>query len=592
VVAVERRVVLARRAGRKAELEHRAEGALGAAVLGLAIVAAGAFAPNTGNAAPVGKLAPEIHLEGEDAAGACSFVAASNEGMFESATGSALDLPAGTYSLRVECKSEDELLVAPSSSIRVVEGKTVAPRVEVRAARLRVEAKRSSIMLPAKVRLFAAGAGVGGKPFAEVPANQKALVAAGRYDVLVTLEDPKSPRAEVLFENATIGGSKVNVLSADLSDGGLVVTATENGKQAGASVRVFPPGSSKDLGLVEAGEELRLPAGRYEVATELRDTADFATKRREVWIRGGKVLRASEQFETGALSVSVARDGKPVAATVRLSLPKAGDFFNHFAAPGTVSLSPGVYDVSIDVEGIGSLKPPSKSGVVVTRGQHARVAFDLTPATLNVKVVKAGKPVDAEVHVRAAGGGEDAAPPDASGRYRLWPGRYEIMAKLEDGEELLEGPFEVKLGEKLSRTVSVVRGTITVVTMRGKHAAADAEILVFRPGASKPTARGRSGARLEMAPGVYDIKVQAGTDVVWKEGVRLKTQQVVRIDLKPTGSEEALPEGDLSAPSEDLPDGEEPAQTPRPAVDGGSIDSGVARTAGASDASSTRARKD
>jgi hypothetical protein len=553
--------------------KHR--GALAIALLVLAFQGGRLLAQATD-----GKLAPAIVLDGALAEGACAFVATGTEHTFESATGSAIDVPAGTYELRVECKVDDDPLVPGSVQVQIAPGKTVSPRIEVRTARLRVEARRNGIMLPAKVKMYPAGRSTEAKPLAELRANQKAVVAQGRYDVVVELEDPRSPHAEALFEKTQVGGGPLTVLQADLSDGGLVVSATSNGKKASALVRVLPwKGGPKDIATQDAGEEVRLPAGRYWASTELRDTADFATKKREMWIHAGKVLRVAEAFETGDLSVTVERDQKPIEATVRISLPNAGDFFNHFSAPGTITLSPGVFDVSISSDALGPLKTPLKT-VRVQKGQHAKVAFDLTPATLIVKVVKGGKPVDAELHVRAAGGGEELTAPEVSGRFRLWPGRYEIVAKLEEGDEVLDGPFEVKLGDKLTRTVNVVRGTLTVIAMRGKSAESNAEIEIFRPGAAKPLAKGRSGARLEIAPGVYDIKIRSGTEVTWKEGVKLKREQVVQIDLPPMkgSKEEPLPEGDLSAPSDDLPEGEEPAAKElRPDAgprDGGPKDSG------------------
>src|SRR5262249_40086795 len=160
---------------------------------------------------------------------------------------------------------------------------------------------------------------------------------------------------------------------------------------------------------------------------------------------------------------------------------------NHFSAPGTVTLSPGTYDVSITSDELGPIKPPVKAGIKVTKGQPTRVPFDLTPASLVAKVIKSGKPIDAELHLRSAGGGEEIAA-DVSGKFRVWPGRYEILAKLEDGDEILDGPFEIKLGDKLARTINVVRGTLTVVALRGKVADSNAEVQIFRPGASKPLA--------------------------------------------------------------------------------------------------------
>jgi hypothetical protein len=502
-----------------------------------------------------GKLAPALLLNGKSAEGACSFTAKSATGTFESASGTALNLPAGEYALAIACKLEGETVLAPAPDVKVIAGKTATPKVDVRLARVRVEARRNGVMLPAKVLVLAPG---NKEPMHTFSANQKQTIAQGRYDFDVRLEDPKSPAARVLLNGKTVGGTSVTVIEADLSDGGLIVTATMNGKTTGAAVRVFAPGSEKDLASVETGEEIRLPAGRYIVSSEARDNADFTTKKRDVWINAGKTVRFAENFESGMLSVAVTREGRPVDATVRLSLPMASDFFNHFAAPGTVMLSPGTYAVSIESAVLGPVKSLEKRDLKVARGAHQKVAFDLTQATLAVQVTKDGQRYDAEVHVRAAGGGEDAGAGDMNNNFKLWPGRYEIVAMLPDGTELLDGPFEVVLGQKISRELKVVRGTLVVNAMRGKSAAADAEILVFRPGATKPTAKGRAGAKLEIPPGVYDVKVVAGKDVAWHEGLKLKTTQTIRVDLPllAGGPEEAMPEGDLLPPGDEMPEGD------------------------------------
>lgn len=507
-----------------------------------------------------GQLAPELLIAGKSAAGACSFTARSKSSAatIESASGTPLAVPAGEYALSVSCKLEGETVLAPAPDVKVQAGKTAAPKIDVRMARVRVEARRNGVMLPAKVHVLAPG---GTEPMHTFAANQKQTIAQGRYDFDVRLEDAKSPAARVLLNGKTVGGASVSVIEADLSDGGLIVSATMNGKATGAAVRVFAPGSEKDLASVETGEEIRLPAGKYVVSSEARDNADFTTKKRDVWINAGKTVRFTEAFESGMISVAVTRDGRPVEATVRLSLPLASDFFNHFAAPGTVMLSPGTYAVSIESAVLGPVKSLEKRDLKVTRAGHQKVVFDLTQATLAVQVTKDGQRYDAEVHVRAAGGGEDAGAGDTNNVFKLWPGRYEIVATLPDGMEMLDGPFEVTLGQKISREIKVVRATLVVNAMRGKAAAADAEILVFRPGATKPTAKGRAGSKLEIPPGVYDIKVVAGKDTAWHEGLKLKTTQTVRVELPPLAgtSDEAMPEGDLAPPGEELPDGDDPA---------------------------------
>ncbi len=180
----------------------------------------------------------------------------------------------------------------------------------------------------------------------------------------------------------------------------------------------------------------------------------------------------------------------------------------------------------------------------------------LTPATLSAHALKNGAPTEAKLVLRLAGGGETVEP-EPDGSWRLWPGRYEIAAELEDGSVEIDGPFLVKLREKLARTVRFERALLTVRAHRGQAIAGDAQVMVYRPGAAKPTARGQSGARLEVPPGVYDIKVVSGPDVVWQKDVKLKKTQFVDVTL-PEKSEagDDLPEGDLQAPADDLPEGD------------------------------------
>lgn len=158
--------------------------------------------------------------------------------------------------------------------------------------------------------------------------------------------------------------------------------------------------------------------------------------------------------------------------------------------------------------------------------------------------------------VRIVGGGE-AIPPEADGKWRLWPGNYEVTAELEDGTQQIDGPFSVKLREKIDRTVKFERAFLTVRAHRGKTVADDAEIFVYRQGASAPAAKGKPGAKLEVPPGVYDVKVVSGTDVVWQKDVKLKKTQFVDVLLpKRADVGDDLPEGDLQPPGDDLPEGD------------------------------------
>src|SRR5687767_3329053 len=103
-----------------------------------------------GPSVPHGRIAPDVRLEGRPEQGACSFVVRSAAERFESATGGALEVPAGDYRLDVECRHADGVLAPASLMVKVSAGKTSTPKIDVRSARIRVEARRNGIMLPAK----------------------------------------------------------------------------------------------------------------------------------------------------------------------------------------------------------------------------------------------------------------------------------------------------------------------------------------------------------------------------------------------------------------------------------------------------------
>lgn len=497
----------------------------------------------------MGTFEPNIVVDARKPEADCSFQA---EGKPSKAAGSSMELSPGQYRMLVTCLHRGVTLKLPLPKVKIRAGRASKPKIVVRPVGIRVESRRNNILLPASVQLFEVGQK---EPLAEIPANQRKVVAEGRYDVLVTLEDPNSPKAQTFLPKVKLRKGKTNVLKADLSDGTLLVSAWVNNKKSSGSVRVFRPGSTKDVGLVETDQELRLPAGHYQVATELRETADFATRKQMVWIRAKRIQKIKERFDIGLLSVSVVKDKKPVEATVKLSVQGAVDFFNYFSSPGTVSLSPGNYDITVASDAAGPLKKLQMKNVSIKKRGHTKKVFDLTPASLSIKVLKNWEPAEAKLIVRHAGGGKTVEP-GLGGGYRLWPGRYEILATLKNGDEQLDGPFEVELGKAVKREINFKRAVLTVRAMRGQTLEPNAEVFVFKRGAGKPTSKGRSGARIEVQPGVYDIKVVAGENTIWRQKIKIKRVQNVDVELPAEAEAPPLPEGDLPPPETALPEGD------------------------------------
>jgi hypothetical protein len=438
--------------------------------------------------------------------------------------------------------------------------KSVAPKVDLRPARLRVMAKRDGALRPASVRLFAAGSDLSRDPLVTQPTNQKFTVAAGHYDAMVELNEG-TPHPLMRLRGIKADSMKLIEVSAEFQDGKIKVSASENGRSASGLVRVFVPNATVDFAQGTTAQPIEVPPGRYIVQTTLESAADLANRRREVWVDAGKQVAVAETFDTGTLTVSASRDNKAHEAIVRVALPGAADFFTYFTAPGSAVLSPGKYDVLIEPGGSDKLRSEKRRNVEVQKKKDKRILFDLSPAMLSVKVQREKKTVEAlEIVVREAGGGSEASKPEADGTWRLWPGRYEIAVKLGDGTQLTDGPFELGYGEKASRLVEFTSGTLTVVPVRGKTVASEAEVFVYKPGASAPTTKARAQAVIELAPGVYDIKVVAGADSRWQEGVRIKEGKNAPLKIELSSKQDsgvALPEGDL-------PQGDEPPEGDAP----------------------------
>ncbi len=513
---------------------------------------------STAAAAPTGQLAPKIFIAGKPADGRCALSATQIGNVDEPHTGASpkaepIDLPAGRYSVRVTCKDGKRTLSPPLGPVSIRAGKASTPTVRVTSSRLRVMVKRNGARKAAKVQLFAPRSSAD-DPLAEGAANLKFDVASGRYDVLVALEDGSS---QAWLRSVSVSGTKVTEKIADLSDGTIIVSVKHNGKPTDAGVRIFAADGKTQVALPNPGDEIALAPGKYFVQTTLLDAADLASERKEVWVKPRKTTRHAKAFSTGTLTVSVSRDRKPLDATVHLSLPGASDFFNYFPAPGTVSLSPGKYDVTIELSGPGPEQMTKTTRVSARRNQ--KLKFDVTPATLDVQILKSGRrAVTADFVVRGAGGGKETGATDANGKLRLWPGRYEIMVSLADGSEIVDGPFDVKLGQRLKRVIRYARGTLNVSATRGPEAAADAEVAVYRPGAKVPVARALAQSQIELPPGVYDVKVVAGHESRWKERVRITAGRTAKLEVAFTPPKNAanLPEGEIPEMADDLPEGD------------------------------------
>jgi len=470
------------------------------------------------------------------------------------AAGARLALAPGAWVVTARCPDGDDVL-ATSAEHTLKPGQHLTLEPALQRAKLRVMIRRGEAVVPATVELRRPRASIDEPAATTFPASAKRGVAAGTWDVVARVAAKGSEPALVLRRAgvALKPGAFVEV-PLSIADGTLVVDVSENGRGAEAALRVtrVGPTGADDGAPVAQGppkKPITLPPGRYRVETTLSGAADFPKKSTVVWIDGGQSTKHVERFETGRLTVGVFQRGKPFEAQVELALPGAGDYFHTFVAPGTVALSPGAYDVAAAPANLADkLRRPR---VLVVAGKENKIFFDVSPARVRPKVVRGGKPLDIfDAELREGGGGKVVATLGDDGSIPVAPGRYELVVRLGDGSELVDGPFEVGFGETLERRVEFARGSLTVVGLVGGTPSSDAKVLVFKPGAEKPLAETRSGKSLDLAPGTYDVKVVAGPVFAWHEGVKIRDGKPTRVDVPVAGAKgdvggEALPEGDL-----------------------------------------------
>ena len=523
---------------------------------GLSVGIVGALLGSTGG----GGIAPVVVVDGQPVQPCALRVwPTSDHAAIREGGSSVTGLPPGAYDVEIRCGEGDE--IAAVTRVRVAANKTATPKLKLTWTRLRVMAKRGGAVRPASVSLFAVGQ-LDSRPLYTQPANQKFKLVDGRYDAVVTLQTrgKKGPKPQIRLKNLRVKGSRVVEAEARFADGVLVVGVTENGRRAEGIVRVFAWGETTALGQHGAGEKIDLAPGRYRVETTLGSSADFSKQTDDLWIDAKKTQKLSARFSTGRLSVRLTHAKKPIEGNVQIAVFGATESFNYFETPGPAVLSPGRYEISIEPKGAVAIPTQTRTVDIKAKG-HTQLALDLTPAKLVVQVMRAGRPVEVEqIRLNRAGGGEEAAKPNFDGEYELWPGRYEIQAQLVNGDTMTDGPFPVDFGQKITRTLKLPHGMLSISATRANKAVPSANIFVYRPGAAKPTAKAKGSAVLALSPGVYDVKIVMGPSVKWKEGVRVAERHNTKItvDLGAAGSVES--DSDLPAGDDELPEGDAPPE--------------------------------
>ncbi len=458
----------------------------------------------------------------------CALEALSQAGRIRGEPGMPLELEPGTWALALVCPDPSGHPVLLPGPVRTLApGERAEARFTRSAAPVRVEATRGGQRIQADVELISPGLDA---PWLRFSSQETVWVGRGRWNIRVSGEGATVTRPMAQFRP----GRRTTVFDIDLSDGAVRVDARLDGRPAKAAVRPVDEEGRPLAPATPAESAVALPPGSHRLEIALLDAADFQTERRLAVVEPGRTSRLRVDFTGGTLDVALTRDGASLPAPVHVRRPGAGKAFLVLESPGRALLRPGLYQLTVHGPAAGPTRRHELPPATVGAKRTAVVRADLSPAEVRVNE-KAS-----ELVLREAGGGP-VVPPTAPGVWRPWAGRYELERQGPSGKTLVDGPFEVGLGERVVRDIADDDAELRVDARRRGAPVKDAQVRVFRPGAGAPVLARPAAQWVPLEPGRYDVEVSSGDAVNWRRGVEVFGRVTLVVDIEP---EEELPEGD------------------------------------------------
>jgi len=342
------------------------------------------------------------------------------------------------------------------------------------------------------------------------------LVDAGRKRV-VGLIDRGSGRPLQGETTLAVKAATKHDLVLDVADGELVVTVTENGRPAKAVIALRAPGETKPLMELPAGEVTSVPAGTWELVTQLSETHDF----KELITRGVVVTarkKTSRAVNHGTGTVTI-KTTPPTGVLVELFRPDEAQPFNQLDPGTSARLTPGRYLVKATLEGrtLDDGTPPS---VTVTTTVGGSSTLNLAPvvADVDVAIVFGKTPRALPVSLTVPGAAKAFIVKDAdaagSAAFAVSPQKVEVSARLDTAH----GPIEQKKlvdvrGGKNKVVLSFDRGSVVHQVKDGGAAAIATVRYTLKPtkkGAApgEPLVTVKAGETAWLPPGVYLVEVE------------------------------------------------------------------------------------
>jgi hypothetical protein len=342
------------------------------------------------------------------------------------------------------------------------------------------------------------------------------LVDAGKKRV-VGLIERGSGRPLQGETTLTVKTAAQHDVVVDVADGELVVTVTENGRPAKAVIALRAPGETKPLMELPAGETTSVPAGTWELVTQLAETHDFKELiTRSVVVTARKKTTRAVNHTTGTVTIKTT---PPTGVLVELFRPDEAQAFNQLDPGTSARLTPGRYLVKATLEGriLDDGTPPTTTVTTTVAGSST---VNLTPvvADVDVAVVFGKTPRALPVSLTVPGAAKPfivkAADAAGSAAFAVSPQKVEVSARLDTAH----GPIEVKKlvdvrGGKNKVLLAFDRGSV-VHQVNDAGAAAIATVRYTPKPAKKGAVPGeplvtvKAGETAWLPPGVYLVEVE------------------------------------------------------------------------------------
>lgn len=307
--------------------------------------------------------------------------------------------------------------------------------------------------------------------------------------------------------------------------GYLKVTALRSGTPINAHMEVFTQGQKQSIisGRTKTDPKSpgsKLKPGTYDLLVVDRETATKPEVRIEgITIEAGKTVAREVDFSSGAVRLTVQKEGKPSFAWVYVNEAgtenKVTSSDTSVHNPLTIHLLPGTYDIIVTDDRV---KPPQKvvfSQMTIAPGSTIEKTADFSEGFLSVEVLVNGQKGSAGLYVYQAGTDKRVTSGDSSADnpkvFKLVPETYDLKVVYKwakpETEKVIQG-IQIATGQTVKKRLEFQEGILEVrATSRGKGVKSGLQF--FNPGEKGRFATGNGGEKIRMRPGSYEVLVKA-----------------------------------------------------------------------------------